>query len=700
MIGGFLYFKYNASSPDNIVEANVINRSVLELTPLPILSSNNSSQKNTLLYDMLLHKSGQDVILQDVNVELGGLKRFFPIALEKLRLEVVYNADEERLEFSGGSELGAKISGHCSFDDRNSIAYHVELVHDTNRIFLQLRHDPNDDKANSNSFGEFIWEASVADIIKLVSNTEIHDTDESLSLQGKFFLKGDKLELSDVILNNNKIESSAILKNISTTKPNLSIKTITHSVNLDFFAKFLKDPILVQELIRNLSDLDLELVVKAANANLKNANLKNLRLNLHNKEGSIDIKSISFDFSNGGSFFSRGTVHDHKFSPEYVGEVQITKAMSNEVHGMIYDEKPHGDLRVDITSKVRLKPSLIIMDGLQIRENDFSLKSKRLKSIFFHNVANLIVGDLELNKPLEKSQFLSNLLKQYSGEKSSVDLDLVLDSGISGKNISMNYMVSPNVIRVSNIVVDQGLSGNMAIDLRQKTLNGNLSGEVREWQSLMRGIVSVANFGFNGIGNDAFSKNFKDFKGSLVVNAKNIDKNFAGDLKCRMDYKLGKAQLADCFMNTLGGKLSFEGSAVVRGSNIKYDVDYNGSGLSLQSLVASGLMDSSSISAKDARGNFSLHGHLQSVGVDMVDVLKNVISKSELEFKEASVNGDVFKAADKKAKSTPFYLSGGSIETNWNSILGEFFGAKDSNKPSLFKFSYDLIKKATTTTIL
>jgi hypothetical protein len=704
LIGGFSYFRDNFLRSNNITEVNVIAKAALELTPMPVLSSSNSSQKNTLLYDMLSHKSGQDVLLQDVSVELGGLKKFFPIELEKLILKITYSADKERLEFSGESILGSQVLGHCFFDDKNNMEYHIELAHSTNKIFIKLKHDPNDDRVSAYSFGEFSWEAPLDYVIKLVSNTEVMGIDTNLSLHGKFLLKNDNLVLSDFIFAGKPIEGSVVLRDISKKRPELLIKTINNSINLDLLTNLLRDPILVQELIRNLSSIDIDLAIKADNAYLRNVRLKNLKLDLHNKEGAVDIRSLYFEFPNGGSFFSKGAVHDHELAPQYIGELQIKKVMSKDMHNFVFEEKVNSNSRVDISTKIRLKPSLLIMDGVRIAENDFVLRSKFLKSMHFNDSNSFLIGDLMLNKPIEHSSFLSGLLKKYTdkyqdeGElKSSVDLDLVLSSGVPEKNISMNYMMTPSFIRVTNMVVDKGLNGNIEIDMRKKTLNGNLSGEIREWQSLMRGVVSVTNIGFfNGISN-----NFNGFKGAVVINAKNTDKNFSGDLKCQINYKgESKVQLSDCYINTLGGRVDFVGAAFMQGLNAKYDIDYSGNGLSLQSLVSSGLIGTSSISVKDARGDFSVHGHLNSFGADMLEILKNMVSRSELEFREASIGGNLFKKSDKNASVVPLKLSVGRIESKEDSIFGEFSGVKGVKEQPLLKFSYDLIKKVVTTTIL
>jgi len=708
VVGGFFYFKDNFFSRNvEHDQSNVISRASIEVVPFPMLSQSNSNQKNTLLYDMLLHKSGQDVFLQDTEVALGNLKRLFPIELEKLSLKVNYNPDKERLEFNGKSALGASLVGHCLFDNKNGILYQVELAQETQRILINLKHNSDNDDVRDYSVGEFLWEIQKKELVKLISNTEIADMEEQISVGGNFAFHGEELVFSNFTLNNEKIDLNIILKSISTSKPKLSIKIGNGFSNVDFggIKKIISDPILIQDIVRRLNLVETNLTINTGNVHFGDMKLRNFKLDLHNQEGIIDIKHFSFGLPNGGSVFSQGTIADHKFAPEYIGILRIKGASSNDLHNLISSYTGPEKVKVDINTKVKLKPSLLIMNDVEIKEDDFLLKSKKIKAIYFNSSNSLLVGDLVLNKPLYHSKFLTHLLKEFDSKENkerwinSVDLDIILSSAKS-KDIGMNYMMFPNLLRLTNMTFDKEFKGNIEIDLKRKILNGDFSGDIYGWQSLGKTIANVVDFGALGAVDHLDLESLRQLTGTVRFDAKNLDKDTAGNLKCYLDYKKGHVKLRNCYANTLGSKVNFTGDAFLQNKGIRYEIDFNGDGLSFKSLVSSGLMDTLSMSVKEVRGDFAVYGHLKSSGESLLEALKNMVSKADIGFKEATISGKLFKNDSEAEGYNTINLQKGRVEIQGDTVVsGEFSGVKELNRPSFIKFSHDFIKKAITTVI-
>ena len=739
IIGVFFYLSNSAKKTTVDVNTNSISKSILQLTPMPIIISQGNGYQNTVLYDMLVNKSGNDVLLQDVTVDLGGFDKFFPFDAKHLTIEFKYNPEKERLEFSGSDLQGQKIYGHCLFTNKNNIHYSIHFDYGQRKLEIKFVHNPNGEDTNESTNGTFIFTSSIRDTLGMIFGTNYAVIeDKALSLRGKFVLNDNNVALSNLNFQGEDTNTTVKLDlPTDSALPVIKIKASHTDLDLDKiidnFGIVTYDVTLFQELMRKLKDVSFQVSLTSETLQYNGAMLKHAVIDVdNNNNGDIQFNKFSFELAKNSYFTTKGIILNSKTHPQYDGNITLKNANYSDLAKILSLSPVENkqDTKVEFSSSVVISPSLLIFKDLTIQEGDFILKSALFRYSFFTNSNNIITGDVRINKGLEKSNLVNAITNKYGeylrrqDDRDIIDLNMyfgaqskkhkdnnriILGARRDSNDIALNYIATTELINFKDIVFSNRLNGHVTIDVNSGLFTGNFSGNdvsLRSFNKLVQDIEYINNI--SSINNQVYSSNKYDFKnmhGTVKLAVKNKAKQDFQGLNCTISYADNKAQLTNCVADIFGGKMDVSGSIGLDKGQIYYDLSYSGNGLLLPALISSETLSTGVI--QGVEGKFDIQGSLKSKGNAALELEKNMVGTAALKFHNAKLKGVTLtnhlindqkleSGTQTQTKINVLTLSKGNIDFGNDTVMSTNFEATtDTNGSGHIGFTHDLVQKLT-----
>lgn len=641
-IGVFFYSNILSEKIDDDFSSDSIRKSSIQLAPFPVILSKNSGEQNSALYDLLINKSEEPIVLYDTDVDLGGFNKILPFEPKHLVLEFKYNIEKERLEFTGSDLKSRKIHGHCLITNKNNIRYDINIKHEKYNLQIESIHNPDNEGIDASVEGSFKFHSNMRDTLSLISDVSLNKSEDvDVLIRGDFSSKGDLLRLSNVKLENNQINIDAEI-DISASSPLFKINVNTPRLNLDELNinRFgIDDNFVAQDLIESFSKFNFKFNFITNDFVYKSTNLKNASIAVSSKNNSeIEIDNLSFEFDKNGLFNTKGIISNAKHMTHYKGDISLKNVQYNDLENIFGFVAPKfkNKKRIDISSQVYLHPSLIVLKEFSVKEGKKIFDAKRLEYSFVDEDRNVITGDIKISKDVNGSNVANALIEKYlymqsyAKEKSVIDINFALVNDISiadSREIYLNYAYD-NSLHINNIIFPHSkVEANMNVDTKSCKFKISIVGDDMDLNSVhefMQDLSYISSF--SNINSKVFSGKNVSMPGDISINMHGKDSNHFKNFKCELSYINDEATFSSCDLETVEGKLLLSGKVGKSKKGMYYDISYKGDKL----VVPSDIFDRKIIDGSN--GKVEVNGNVVSKGIDASELSKNMIGSASIKF--------------------------------------------------------------------
>ena len=647
-VGIFFYSNIPSEKADEDSYADSIKKSSIQLYPLPTILSKNSGTQNTILYDLLLNKSEEKLILYDAELSLGNISKILPFETDHLVLEFKYNSEKSRLEFIGSDLESNRIHGYCIITNKNNIKYSVNVENKKYNLEIVSIHNPNSESSEYIIEGSFKLNSKINDLLYFVTNLKnsLLENKET-SVRGEFFSKGDRIEFSNVKLENYKLNIGGYI-DLSIPAPLFKIDVYKPDINLDEIKDTnfgFKDVELFQDLLQFFAKFNFQINLSSDLAIYNAMSFKKVSLSLKSKNNAeVELNDLYFEFDDKSSLVAQGVLSNNKFYPHYKGSFNLNKVQYKNLAKLFNLEpaKFKNKKNIDISSDVYLHPSLLLLNNITISEGRKILEAKRLQYSSVNSNRSVLTGDIKIDKNILTSNVVNAFIGKYldveskSNESGIIDMNLSLVKSLGSKKsreIFLNYIYD-NELSMHNISIPQShINANIEINSKSQKFAMNLDAKKFDLDVLHSSMQDIAYLGsFSGIASKFFPKqmaSISNIPGYIDIKLNNEESNSFKGLDCKLNYANNKSTFSNCALKTSGGIVYLSGKIGKGKNNMYYDVSYRGNKISLWPAVINKI-DNEVVQVPDSK--FDFQGYVESRGSSASELSKNMIGSMAVKF--------------------------------------------------------------------
>jgi|GEM_PF-2728419 len=676
VLGVLFYSNSNFEKLSEDLVSNSIKKSTLQLSPLPVIVSQGTGHQNTILYDLMINKSDEIVLLYDSEVDLGGFAKLFPFDTKHLTVEFKYNKSKERLEFSGSNLQGRRVHGFCLLTNKNNIKYHIVFEGEGQKLQIDYSvNNPDQENSDESAGGTFIFESSNKNGFYKMLGAKFPINTNSFSLRGNFISKTNNLSLSNISVQDNLIGMSVIIdyKNDLNAIPSIKVTSASPEINLDDMVKSfdgnILDLVLLNDLLVKMNKFTIEASISADSILYNGIVLKNASLAIDNKNnGEMKVSDLHFSLSKDANVKMNGSILTHQSHPQYEGYVSVENVKYSDLAKILSFKESNKNDVVSFYSNITINPSLLIFRKLKLKEGAVALKSDFFRYSSFDD-SNIISGKVHVNGALNHSKLVTEIINKYSEftkdkkNKDIIDIDLELSDkseAVKAKNISLNYESNTSSMRLSNISFpNYNLEGSVDIDSDKSSFNGRFVGhdiELTYFNALISDLMKIK----------SLNPRLNKVSGIVNFDIKNTkNKEFKG-LNCSIEYRDEKAQFNNCAARLFDTNFTFSGKVIESQNKIHYDLSYNAENIQLSKVLSNG----KSTNISEPRGVFDLQGYLKSNGKSDSDLSNNLVGVSVIKFDNAFISMNP-SAENSNQKKKIFNLVSANLDLNKGVVRSE-----------------------------
>lgn len=687
VLGVFFYSNGNFEKLSEDLVSNSIKKSTLQLTPLPVIVSQGTGHQNTILYDLLVNKSDEIVLLYDTEVDLGGFGRIFPFDTKHLTVEFKYNKSKERLEFSGSNLQGRRVHGFCLLTNKNNIKYHIIFEGDGQKLQIDYSvHNPDQENADESADGGFVFESSNKNGFYKMLGAKLPINTSNFVLRGNFISRTNNLSLSNISFQDNVTDMNVVIdyKNDLNILPSIKITSASPEIHLDDMVKSFGDNTLdivfLNDILVKISKFNIEVSISADSIHYNGTVLKDASLSIDNKNnGEIRVSDLRFSLAKDANIKMNGSILANKHHPQYEGYISVENVKYSDLAKILSFEESTKSDRVSFNSNVTINPSLFIFRKSKLKEGAVTLKSDFFRYSSFEG-SNIISGKVHINGALNNSKLVTEIMNRYSESakerqnKDIIDIDLVLSDKsetTKGQNISLNYGADTSSAKLSNITFpNYNLEGSVDINPTNSNFNGKFVGhdiELASFHALINDLMKIR----------ALHTNLSKISGIVSVDVKNIKNKEFQSLDCHISYTDEKAQFNHCAAKLFDTNFEFSGKIIENQNQIHYDLSYDAKNIQLSNVLS----NKKSANISDPKGVFYLQGYLKSNGKTAADLSNNIAGVAVIKFDDASISiNPVSGEGSSDQKKQVFSLVSANLDFNKGIVRSENIECMNASK--------------------
>lgn len=701
-IGFFFYSTHHYSEKAaGDSSSNAIRKSTLQLFPVPTLISESDKKQNTIIYDLLVSKSAESVFLYDISLDLGDWGKYSPFDAKNLIVELKYNFDRERLDFSGSDLAGRKVRGYCLLTDKNNLKYNIKLIDPNYTVIFETIHNPNVDDIYQPIFGAFTLDTSVGEIFHELGISSLKFNGGKFSLKGRYKAEKDKIEISHLISHGELLDMKILIDNSkNVVLPTIEVVSSHKKMNIDNaisgYDLSRKDLITWNDILTQIAKFNIKISTKIEEVGYEGEVLKDVELDLEsNKLDEISLNNVKFKYADDSYFSTTGTISNKSFYPRYDGKFDIKDVPYKVLAKLLDLSNIESGKKISASGSITAAPSVFSLQDLELREGDGDIKSDSLRYVNLNNSNDIMVGDITANQDIEYFNLATAFAKKYGdrlsqyGDRGTLGLDINLIKNLKEKKgVRFRYSNMQDTVHLGDIrYLNGAVQGDMKIDLQSGVLSSKFQGKdvkINDFHTFIEEALYLHNASYlNNKVNSLDKFEFANLEGKNEILVQNQDSNLFNEMKCDGHFNRNSLAFKKCKAKILGKDALFSGKVHKRKGEIYYNVSFSANNVPLSKIwnVAS-IEDESFVGAE---GVCDIHGSVGSKGSNTYILDKNLLGVMNVRCKGAKITA---KGKDNSQKE--FYITKGKFDIKKGKISSKDIVLSNTKEKLSFRYNFNV----------